>query len=462
MRRRLSLTARLTLFYTLVSVAVLLGLGALVSVSIDRHFVELDQEYLQDKLSLIQDLAQTSASTAALQTRLDEVLHSHRGLFVLVQQNGTPLYQPAGFRFPAALTAKSAAAAGALSSWQDGAVLFRGLCTRTAAHNGGVGELQICAVVDTHHHAHFMRGLQQSLLWYVLLASLVSGVLGWWAARNGLAPLRAMKVRAQAVTAHKLDASMPVAAVPVEMADLAQSLNAMLLRLQDDFRRLSEFSSDLAHELRTPISNLLTETQVAISQPRSAAEYRDILASNAEEFQRLGRMVSDMLLLAKTEHGLALPSCETIVVADEVQALFDFYEALAEEKQIRLQSSGAGTIAGDRLMLRRAISNLLSNALRHTPAQGEIHVRIGIVDGQTVISVENSGQQIPPELLPRLFDRFFRADKSRYQSDTDGTGLGLAITRAIVAAHGGSVAVTSDQQRSCFCLRFPPVSSNSD
>ncbi len=116
-----------------------------------------------------------------------------------------------------------------------------------------------------------------------------------------------MKARAQAVTAHKLDQRMPAQAVPVEMADLAHSLNEMLERLQRDFQRLSEFSSDLAHELRTPISNLLTQTQVALAQPRDAAAYREILASNAEEFQRLARMVSDMLLLAKAEHGLLLP-----------------------------------------------------------------------------------------------------------------------------------------------------------
>ena len=124
------------------------------------------------------------------------------------------------------------------------------------------------------------------------------------------------------------------------------------------FRRLSEFSSDLAHELRTPISNLLTQTQVVLAQPRGVAEYQDTLASNAEEFQRLARMVSDMLLLAKAEHGLLLPSTEEIVLQTEVSALMDFYEALADEKSVSLHCSGDGRVLGDRLMLRRAISNL--------------------------------------------------------------------------------------------------------
>jgi two-component system, OmpR family, heavy metal sensor histidine kinase CusS len=290
---------------------------------------------------------------------------------------------------------------------------------------------------------------------YVALAALLSGMLGWWVARTGLAPLRAMKTRAQAVTAHKLDERMPAEAVPIEMADLAESLNDMLARLQKDFQRLSEFSSDLAHELRTPISNLMTQTQVVLTQPRNADTYRDILASNAEEFQRLARMVSDMLLLAKAEHGLLLPSAEDISLAAEAQALFDFYEALADEKGVSLNLTGEGYVKGDRLMLRRAISNLLSNALRYTPMQGQVRVEIGTTGALVSLSVENTGAEISPELLPRLFDRFFRADKSRAHPDSDGAGLGLSITRAIVQAHGGVAAVSSFDGKTRFTLSFP-------
>lgn len=170
-----------------------------------------------------------------------------------------------------------------------------------------------------------------------------------------------------AITAQRLDERMPTQEFPVEMADLATTLNEMLRRLKEEFDRLSEFSSDLAHELRTPINNLMTQTQVTLSQARSSEEYQDILASNAEEYQRLARMVADMLFLAKADHGLILPSTERIAVHDEAQALFDFYEALAEEKRVRLQLIGTAEITGDRLMLRRALSNLLSNAVRYTP-----------------------------------------------------------------------------------------------
>ena len=198
----------------------------------------------------------------------------------------------------------------------------------------------------------------------------------------------------------------------------------MLRRLKEEFDRLSEFSSDLAHELRTPINNLMTQTQVTLSQNRSPGEYRDILASNAEEYQRLARMIADMLFLAKADHGLILPSLEKIAVHDEAQALFDFYEALAEEKQVQLKLSGEAEISGDRLMLRRALSNLLSNAIRYTPSGEDVVIDIkGDLQGTTV-SVLNTGPTIDEQMIPRLFDRFFRADKSRRQLDSDGAGLG--------------------------------------
>ena len=250
---------------------------------------------------------------------------------------------------------------------------------------------------------------------------------------------------------------MPAEAVPIEMADLALSLNDMLQRLQNDFRRLSEFSSDLAHELRTPISNLLTQTQVVLAQPRGVAEYQDTLASNAEEFQRLARMVSDMLLLAKAEHGLLLPSTEEIVLQTEVSALMDFYEALADEKSVSLHCSGDGRVLGDRLMLRRAISNLLSNALKYTPADGQVVIAIESTPDTVFLRVNNTGPEIAAEHLPRLFDRFYRADKARTHAESDGAGLGLAITRAIVEAHGGKVAVQSFDGKTIFVLEFRQI-----
>jgi two-component system heavy metal sensor histidine kinase CusS len=454
---RLSLTARLTAFYALVSATVLVGLAILVAFATSRHFVELDRGYLQDKIGLVQKIVGESPSPDLLSSRLDELLDSHHGLFIDLRQGDRVVYGSQGMVFPSGLAPNGATP----TDWTLDDQTLRGLSARidlppTPSNEPGAGgaPMQLLIALDTGHHLHFMRALSQTLVLYSLGAILVSGLLGWWAARRGLAPLRIMKERAMTVTAQKLDQRMPVEAVPVEFADLAESLNTMLGRLQADFARLQEFSSDLAHELRTPINNLLTQTQVSLAQKRDAEAYRDILASNAEEFQRLARMVSDMLFLAKTEHGLELPNAEAISLDQEALDLFDFYDAVADEKRIRLKIMGQAHVMGDRLMVRRAIGNLLSKALRHSPADAEVMVALEERPGETTLCITNSGMTIAPEVLPRLFDRFFRVDKSRSHPESDGTGLGLSITQAIMRAHGGSVSVTSAQGKTTFCLTF--------
>ena len=299
-----------------------------------------------------------------------------------------------------------------------------------------------------------MRSFLAALWAAVLFAALATGVLGWVAVRRGLAPLQAMRREAAAVTAHHLDFRLAEEAVPAELAALAQTLNEMFARLEDSFRRLSDFSSDLAHELRTPVSNLLTQTQVTLSRARTADEYREVLASNAEELERMARMVSDMLFLAKAENGLIAPERRPVDLAGEIRELFEFYDALAEEKEISLRADGAGTTLGDRLMLRRALSNLLSNAIRYTPQQGCIAVRIAAADGVVRLAVLNSGEPIPEAHRARLFDRFYRADSSRQRSGEEA-GLGLAITRSILAAHGGGITVGREDGMTVFALTLP-------
>ncbi|PJI96493.1 two-component system heavy metal sensor histidine kinase CusS [Acidovorax sp. 69] len=459
MKSRYSLTTRLTAFFTLASGLVLVGLGTLIAISIDRHFVELDRDALRDKIHLTREVIGKASSPQDLKMRLDDVLHSHEGLFVSVFRDRDPLYATPDFQFPEDLIAQTQQARLGVASWKTAEREYRGMSASVTLPGSAEPPLQVWVAVDIAHHKHFMYALIQTLVGYVALATLVAGILGWWAAKNGLAPLRTMRSRAMAITAQRLDERMPTEEFPVEMADLATTLNEMLRRLKEEFDRLSEFSSDLAHELRTPINNLMTQTQVTLSQARSPHEYRDILASNAEEYQRLARMVADMLFLAKADHGLILPSTEKIEVHAEAQALFDFYEALAEEKQVHLQLIGAAEITGDRLMLRRALSNLLSNAIRYTPPGEQVVVDIqGDLHGTTV-DVVNTGPSIDAQIMPRLFDRFFRADKSRKQLDSDGAGLGLSITQAIVHAHRGRFSVSSADGRTCFSMYFPSAQS---
>ncbi|MCA1788974.1 MAG: heavy metal sensor histidine kinase, partial [Thioalkalivibrio sp.] len=241
---------------------------------------------------------------------------------------------------------------------------------------------------------------------------------------------------------------------PAEVRELAEAFNGMLDRLEASFRRLSDFSADIAHELRTPVSNLMTETQVALTRARSADEYRETLHSNLEEFDRLARMISDMLFLAKADNGLLPRPGEAVALEIEADALLEFYEALADEQGVQLRLSGEATVVGDRLMLRRALSNLLSNALRHTASGNAVEIEINKREDRAILAVRNPGAAIPADRLPLLFDRFHHVDLSR-SGRGEGAGLGLAITRSIVEAHGGYIQVESAHGFTTFSLHLP-------
>lgn len=448
-----SVTARLTLLFATVSTSVLLVLGLLIASLVERHFEEMDLDLLEGKLELVSHAVAEQANDS-LARRLEAALIGHHGLAIAIwNAEGKTLYASAGAEFPESLL-RAQAANNKPSRWtgNDGH-FYRGISG--SAPNGNSGPAIIAVSTDLAHHEHFMESFRTALWTVVALAALLTGLLGWVAARRGLAPLRTISRDAADITADHLDRRLSTTAIPSELAEVAHTLNAMLARLEASFQRLSDFSSDLAHELRTPVSNLLTQTQVTLSKARSADEYREILGSNAEEFERLSRTIADMLFLAKSDNHQWIPHREQVDLVTEVSSLFEFYEAWAEEQNVRLSCSGNAIVSGDRLMLRRAIGNLLSNAVRHTPARGTVRVFLSQdSDGQTIVAVENDGENIAPEHLPRLFDRFYRADASRRHGG-EGSGLGLAITRSIVQAHGGEVSVSSANGLTRFELQLP-------
>lgn len=454
-----TLTVRLTVLYTLVAATVLSGLAVLVLMTTHQHFVELDQAFMLEKAKLIQDSAKGKQGLEEVSQRIQEIAESHHGMYLQLWSGKSLVFGPGALEVPSLLSTAEERA-GQLVDWVVNGKSLRGL-SQDIELNGDASQgartvvARLVLAVETHHHTMFQTSLAKTLAVFVLLATALSGFLGWWAARTGLSPLRVMRERAMKVTANKLNHRMPVDEVPVEMADLATSLNEMLERLEVDFVRLQDFSGDLAHELRTPLNNLLTQTQVALSHPRDAASYRDTLASNAEEYQRLARMVSDMLFLAKADRGIALPNPEKLELSDEVSALFEFYEAVAEDLRIELKVDGHGQVIGDRLMIRRAISNLLSNALRHAETNTRVEVVVVAHDSEVSLSVSNKGTPIGREHLSRLFDRFYRVDKARTRPESDGAGLGLAITGAIMQAHHGRIDVASEAERTTFSLHFP-------
>ncbi len=454
-----SITLRLTLLFVSASSAVLLTLGLVIGASVEKHFEQQDMEVLTGKMELTRHTLEQLKSQDDLERitqLLDNSLVGHHGLEVIVLgPNRELIFTTPNANFPTNLVASSAARKPLRPiTWTLGEQTYRGIAAELPSGISERSSVIVAVAVDIAHHQAFMRSFLQTLWLFVAGAAALTGLLGWAAARRGLAPLRAMREQAQVVTAQQLSYRLPVESAPVELAELAHSLNEMLARLEEAFLRLSDFSSDIAHELRTPVSNLMTQTQVGLSRQRSADEYRGILESNAEEFEHMARMISDMLLLAKAENGLVVPNRETVHLAAEVLALFDYYDAVAEEKGLHLTLEGDAEVSADRLMLRRALGNLVSNAVRHSAANTTLRVNISAGPDTVSLGMENTGDGIAQEYLERVFDRFFRVDPSRQRS-SEGTGLGLAITKSIIVAHGGTISVASTGAVTTFTIRLP-------
>ena len=467
--RTKSVTFRLTLFFSAVSTAVLLAVGSLVGSLVESHFIQQDLDELDGTTALVRTvLAKVSfrSDLDLVPQLLEDALIGHPGVSIkIIGPEGRILFASSDTAFPKDATAEARTAGNSERSKpvvrEAGGHAFRETVNTLPLGIPGIPPTTALVAVNIDHQRDFMSTFGR-ILWLSIAAGvLLNGVLAWIAARRGLDPIRRIAARAQDISASRLGERLDITNVPPELYELVSALNSMLSRLEDSFKRLSDFSSDLAHELRTPVGNLVTETEVALSRARTADAYREVLYSSLEEYGRLSRMISDMLFLAQTDNDLIVPLQERVDLAAETQGLFAFYEALAEEKGIRLALEGTGFVFGDRLMIRRALSNLLSNALRYTERGKAVSVRIDqIRSGATRVVVENPGEEIAPSHLARIFDRFYRVDASR-QKTSEGTGLGLAITKSIVEAHGGTIVATSINGITRLAIQFPETTQTS-
>lgn len=289
------------------------------------------------------------------------------------------------------------------------------------------------------------------------LLLLLIGLSAWAVVKRGLAPLREFRKVAAMISAQDLSHRLSVVKMPQELSELAHGINFMLHRLDSDVQQLSQFSDDLAHELRAPISNLMGKAQVTLSRERPAEEYKAVLESSTEELGRVARIVSDMLFLAQVSHPAALVPFETIALEDEALKVINLFSLSAEDKQISVSVTGRGSTIGDRLMIQRAISNLMSNAIRHCPVGQAITITIEVHATEVSLHVANPGAGIEPQHLPHLFDRFYRVD-THHSRAGGSTGLGLAIVKSIMSLHQGVAEVNSRPGKiTTFKLGFPNI-----
>ena len=286
-------------------------------------------------------------------------------------------------------------------------------------------------------------------------------VLGYETARQGIRPVEEIAATARRITSSHLGERIAAEGYPYELAALALTFNKMLDRLEDSFGRISQFSGDIAHDLRTPVNNIRGEAEVALARARTVDEYRDVLGSTLEEAVRLSDLISNLLFLARTESPLTHLRLEQVNVVELLEGVREYYDASAADAGVTLTSGGSEAVIAelDRTLMQRAVANLVSNAVAHTPEGGRVALSTHADATTVLIEVTDTGDGIPAEALPRVFDRFFRVDPSRSRT-SGGTGLGLAIVQGIMQLHGGNIEIVSEPGTGTrVSLRTPTITS---
>ena len=447
-----TLSLRLALMFALVSVLLSGAIGVYLYQSLQREVAWRDDQALLGRVQRMQALIHDSESIEALRARpqlYENMLGNRDNVLWIVDDGGhllidvNPLALPVPALPPAVepQLGDSPINPGLRLAWIDVPGAERGLT------------LIAGKLVDEREQ---MLGAYRFKLWLALsVGAIMAFLLGWLVSQRGLRPVRALATRAAAIDARNLHLRLHEFEQVNELSALSQALNQMLARLENGFLQLSRFSEDLAHEMRTPLSNLMGQTQQALGRGRSAEEYQDLLVSSQEEYERLARMIDSMLFLARTEQPNASIARESVDLQALAAQLCEYFEGMAQERGIELVNQCAGAVQADPHLLRRALANLMANALRHALPDSPVTISSAISPAAaTRLSVHNLGEPIAAQHLPHLFERFYRCDPSRNQPGDSG-GLGLAIVRSIMQAHGGQVEVSSDEAGTVFTLLLP-------
>ncbi len=463
--RPASLVLRVTLLVGIATIISLIALGMFVQRSIALHFVEQEADELQviaTSVLTALSLYANSESGTELTDYLEGAVAGHHGVYFLVADESiSSIYATPGpdlMTIATTVDSIEAIESTSLHAWSENGATYSGAVlnfplTDSDTDSALFRNYKIVVAASMDEHFEFLSEFNKSLWSIIVGISLFAILAAWIAARQAHAPLHRLSNKIRNISSDQLDIRLEESKVPKELTELVSSFNTMIIRMEDVFERLSNFSADIAHELRTPITNIITQTEVSLSKARDVEEYREILYSNLEEYEHLSKMISDMLFLAQTDSGLIHPTFKRLRLVDEVKELFEYYEAFAEERNVEFQLHGeCPGMQGDRDMLRRALSNLISNAIDHSSNENAVIIKLDSDDDSVVVTIENTGTEVTPEQLSRIFDRFYQADPSRQR---EGAGLGLAIVKSIIEVHNGSINVSSENGVTVFNIRIP-------
>lgn len=447
-----SISMRLALLFALASVVVLGAIGTYLYQSLEREIALRDDAALIGRVDRMRALVDDSASVEALRNRpllYGNMLGHRDSVLWMIDAQGQRIIEINPDQLP--LPALRA------SSRIELADATMGKATRLAWVDVLQGGRRFTLVAGKMlaERNQILASYRNTLVMALALGAALSFGLGWFISDRGLRPVRLLASRAAAIDVRSLHVRLAAPdTASRELRALSGALDQMLQRLAGGFAQLSRFSEDLAHEMRTPLSNLMGHTQQTLRKARSVREYEDLLASNQEEYERLARMIDSMLFLARSEQTDAVIVREAIDLADMTRQLLDYFEGMAEERGVVFEVHASGILHADRVLVRRAMANLVANALQHGLQDSQVTIlAAGQKDG-VAMSVHSRGEAIAEQHLPHLFERFYRCDSARTQGSNCG-GLGLAIVRSIMQLHDGSADVVSGQDGTIFTLHFP-------
>lgn len=446
-----TLSLRLALMFALVSSLLLGSVGLYLYQSLQREIAWRDDQALLGRLQRMQALIDDSESVESLRTRpqlYENMLSNRDSLLWILDNTGQRLIEINPLALP--LPSLSSASAPRLADSPDNPALRLAWVDISSTES----RLTLIAGKYLGEREQMLSAYRWKVLLAVTVGALLAFLLGWLVSQRGLKPVRQLATRAATIDVQHLHVRLEPFQDVSELSALSHALNQMLERLEQGFAQLSRFSEDLAHEMRTPLSNLMGQTQQTLDRNRSTEEYQNLLVSNQEEYERLARMIDSMLFLARTEQPGSSIKRESVDLQNLVGQLCEYFEGMAQERGIELINMASDTLNADPELMRRALANLLANALRYGAPDTPVTIRSLHTTNGLEVSVHNQGDVIAAEHLPHLFERFYRCDLSRNQPDDSG-GLGLAIVRSIMQAHGGKVSVTSSHLGTDFMLFFP-------
>ncbi|WP_354677278.1 heavy metal sensor histidine kinase [Cupriavidus plantarum] len=441
----LSLTGRLAVFFALVVSIALASMGAFAYYSLAAQLESRDDEVVRGKLDQVQHFLREvdgRQGVSSAQHRFGDLVRGYSDLIVRVtsQQDGVVLFSTGDS--DATLTTENV----------SGMVIMR---SENATLGKDAAAVVVVVAKTGEDRQQVTARFRATLLFGTTVGVVLTAMVGAAITRRELQPAHALIRQINRISVERLSYRVDMPVKPTEVRDIAGAFNAMLKRVEDGYIKLSRFSADLAHDLRTPLNNLIGHAEVTLSRDRRSSEYVTVIEDSLIEYQRLARMIDAMLFLARADSAKVALEISRIQLNPELRKLSTYFLVLAEERGVSILIDGDAIVDVDAILFQRAINNLLSNAVRHAKSGTAIAINISSDESICRIDICNWGDRISEHDLPLIFDRFYRGDRARSNS-LHSTGLGLAIVKSIMELHGGRVTVESPADgMTRFTLQFP-------